>query len=136
MIWTKEMKMDILTYIIVGIVFFIIDVQTFEYKKSVYPLLLLHHIVNIFAQFLSRDKNVLLFYIFVPILVIFHWVTYKNKCILTEMVNRQCGIHERFHDIWYLVGAKNLKNYAEMHYVYLVVVWIIAVLRYIKMTRK
>uniref|UniRef100_A0A6C0KPZ4 Uncharacterized protein n=1 Tax=viral metagenome TaxID=1070528 RepID=A0A6C0KPZ4_9ZZZZ len=137
MYWTKELQIDIASCLILGVIFFIVDISSFNYKnKSVYPILLLHHILNIFAQFgfLARDKNVLIIYIFTPLLVILHWATNGNKCFLTEMVNKACGTHERFRDIWYLLGFKNLKHYTELHYGYLFVAWIIAVIRYIKLS--
>ena len=129
------MQKDLLIFLLIGIVFFLVDVTTFEYNnKSVYPILLLHHVINIFAQFgfLASDKRLLLLYVFAPIVTIAHWKTNNNQCVLTETVNRNCNLppDTKFRDIWYLLGVKNLKNYDALHYGYLIVAWVIAILRF------
>ena len=136
MYWSKELQIDLASCLILGVIFFVIDVYTFQgYKKSVYPILLIHHIINVFAQFgyLARDRKVLFFYIFTPFLVMLHWMTNGNKCALTEMVNKECGIDIRFRDLWFLLGVKNLPYYSEIHYAYLVVAWLIAVIRFFRL---
>lgn len=132
------MKKDLIIFLTIGIAFFLIDVSTFNYTdKSVYPILLIHHIINIFAQFgfLASDKRLLLIYIFAPIFTIIHWITNDNKCVLTQMVNERCGTHMQFRDIWFLLGFKKLKHYDTLHYAYLIVVWIIAIIRYVTFPR-
>jgi hypothetical protein len=127
---------DLSVIFVLGLVFFIIDIKTFKYcTTDVYPILLLHHVVNIFAQFgfLCTDKNLLLIYLFTPILVMLHWKTNKNKCILTQMVNKQCGYkHMYFRDIWFLLGFKNIPNYGQLHYIYLSFAWFVGLLRFLK----
>jgi hypothetical protein len=127
---------DITIIFTIGIVFFLIDISTFKYcNTEVYPVLLLHHVLNIFAQFgfLVQDKKLLLLYLFAPILTILHWYTNGNKCFLTQYVNEKCNLHMRFRDIWYFLGVKNFSYYSEAHYLYLFICWIIALVRYLNL---
>lgn len=130
------MLSDLAIIIIIGIIFFLIDIKTFDYcSSSVYPTLLLHHIVNIYAQFgfLSQDKILLKLYLITPLFVVIHWKTNNNNCILTELVNKECGYNMYFRDIWYFLGLKQCKHYNIIHHVYLIVAWIIAFIRYLQM---
>jgi hypothetical protein len=126
--------------IIFGIIFYIIDVLTMKgnYMSCnnmlvTHITLLVHHIINIFAQFgwLSNNKYVLYTYLTAPLIVLLHWKTNDNKCIMTEYVNDQCGIKTGtyFRDLWFLLGIKKLKNYDTIHKIYLIIVWIIAVVK-------
>jgi hypothetical protein len=129
------MKRDLVIIFLLGVLFFLIDINTFSYcKREVYPVLLIHHIVNIFAQFgfLSNDKTLLSLYVVAPLLTMIHWKTNDNKCFLTELVNESCGYEMYFRDIWFLLGVKDLKYYSQLHYGYLFIGWIIAV---VKLTR-
>lgn len=123
--------------IILGIIFYIIDVMTMEghymsCKNMVAPhtTLLAHHIINVFAQFgwLSNNKYILYAYLPAPLITIAHWKTNDNKCIMTEYVNDKCNIKKGayFRDLWFLLGVKNLKNYDSIHRVYLLIGWIVA----------
>ena len=95
--------------------------------------MLIHHIINVFAQFgwLSNNKYVLYFYLIVPVIVLLHWKTNDNKCIMTEYVNDQCNIEKGtyFRDFLFLTGVKKLKNYDMGHKVYLIVAWFIALVK-------
>ena len=122
-----------MTILVVAIFFFIIDIRTFKYcSTSVYPVLLVHHIANIFAQFgfLCSDKRLLFLYLFTPILVVIHWKTNNNKCLLTEIVNKHCGYTMYFRDLWFLLGFKQFKYYDRMQKGYLIIAWIIALIKY------
>ena len=130
----NKLAFELSLIVLFGVLFFMIDINTFDYSdKSVYPLLLTHHIINVFSQFgfLCNDKYLLIAYIFAPIIVIGHWLTNNNKCVLTEMVNDKCGIDSgtNFRDMWFLMGIKKLKYYDQLHYSYLIVGWIIAVIK-------
>ena len=125
-------KTELIIILILGCIFFIIDIRTFSYcNKKAYPILLVHHIINIFAQFgfLCNDKTLLTIYAVAPILTMLHWKTNNNKCILTQVVNEICGYDMYFRDIWFLMGLKSKKYYSEMHYAYLTVGWIIAIVK-------
>ena len=126
---------DLSVIFILGILFFIIDIKTFHYcTTNVYPTLLVHHILNVFAQFgfLCTNKTLLIFYLFAPILVMVHWKTNNNKCFLTEMVNKECGYKNMyFRDIWFLLGFKNLQNYSDIHFTYLICAWFLGLIRYL-----
>ena len=128
----KTTKIEAIIILVIGVVFFLIDIGTFTYcNKKVYPVLLLHHILNIFAQFgfLCTDKTLLTLYVFAPILTMLHWKTNNNKCFLTQYVNDACGYDMYFRDLWFLLGIKTLENYSQIHYAYLIAGWIIAVMK-------
>ena len=126
--------------IIVGIFFYIIDVMTMkghylscQNMLVTHTTLIVHHIINIFAQFgwLSNNKYILYAYLPSPLIVILHWQTNNNKCIMTEYVNDQCNIEKGtyFRDLWFLLGIKKLKNYETIHRTYLIIGWLIALIK-------
>jgi uncharacterized protein (UPF0333 family) len=130
----------IVLFIIISIFFYIIDVVTMKghymeckNRLTTHYVLFLHHIVNVFAQFgwLSNNKYILYTYLLTPIIVMLHWKTNNNECIITEYVNDQCNIKKStyFRDLWYLLGIKKLKNYDTIHKIYLCVVWVIAFIK-------
>jgi len=133
-----KMERDIKLFVVIGIFSYILDIYTSkpEYYKtcinsiSVNLELLAHHILNIYAQFgwLSNNKILLYGYVFTPLIVLTHWQTNNNKCILTEYINKKCNIKDDmpFRDFWYLIGFKKLKNYDTLHKLYLVVAWLVA----------
>ena len=123
-----------------GIIFYIIDVMTMKGNYlscqnilETHTTILVHHIINVFAQFgwLSNNKYMLYAYLPAPLIVIAHWKTNDNKCIMTEYVNDQCNIKKGvyFRDLWFLSGIKKLKNYETIHRVYLIIGWIIAFIK-------
>ena len=129
--------MLLILIIIVAILCYIVDVTTYKnrYKKSknkinTHMVILIHHIIVVFSQFgwLSNDKRVLSIYLCAPLLIMFHWKTNSNKCLMTEYVNKQCELPEGtyFNNIWVLMGVKNTHNY---YYSYLTTVWIIALIK-------
>ena len=129
-----------LSIIIVGVIFYIIDIFT---KKGNYmncrntvktnSVLLIHHIINIFAQFgwMCDNKYILYVYLFTPLIVLLHWKTNDNKCVLTHYVNENCDIDQKvyFRDIWWFLGIKNFKKYDLMHKIYLIIVWVITLIK-------
>lgn len=134
----KKRNTFILYIIIIGIIFFIVDISSNNYSKcnnkiTNYFIILLHHIVNIFAQFgwLSNDKYILSLYLITPIIFLIHWNTYNNKCYLTDFVNKNCNLNDDtlFKDIFYHLKIKKLKNYDTIHKIYLVLVWFIALIK-------
>lgn len=126
--------------IIIGIISYIIDVITMKGNYllcqnilETHTILLTHHIINVFAQFgwLSNNKYELYAYLLAPWIVIAHWSTNDSKCILTEYVNDKCNFEKGvyFRDLWFLLGIKKLKNYEIVHRVYLIIGWIIAIVK-------
>ena len=130
---------DILAIISLGILSYIIDVKTApeDYYKEciddnlVKLELLTHHVLNIYAQFgwLSNNKYLLYGYAVTPLIVLLHWQTNKNRCFLTEDINKKCHIQEDepFRDFWYLIGFKKLTHYDGLHKLYLILAWLISV---------
>ena len=109
--------MLLILIIIVAILCYIVDVTTYKnrYKKSknkinTHMVILIHHIIVVFSQFgwLSNDKRVLSIYLCAPLLIMFHWKTNSNKCLMTEYVNKQCELPEGtyFNNIWFLLEVE------------------------------
>lgn len=129
-----------LSIVTVGVIFYIIDILTIKghYMNcrntiKTNSVLLIHHIINIFAQFgwMCDNKYILYAYLFAPLIVLMHWKTNDNKCVLTQYVNDNCNIDQKvyFRDIWWFLGIKKLKKYDLMHKSYLITVWFIALIK-------
>ena len=101
-------------------------------------ILYFHHFVNIFANFgwLSNNKYILYTYLLSPIIVLIHWQTNNNKCILSQLHNRLCNQHEDkvFDDIFNIVQLKKY-NWWNIwgHYLYLAIVMGIAIYKITKL---
>ena len=102
--------MIFLITIILGILIFIYDIYRSRnnYKlcsKFAYLILLIHHIISVFAQigWLSNDKNILYIYLFMKIVIIIGLLIFK-QCILTIIVNKYCNITGRFRDTFYYLN--------------------------------
>jgi len=122
----------------IGTISYIIDIYTGKnilYKNcyndyNIHIDLLLHHIINIYAQFgwLSNTRFLLQCYIFTCILVLYHWNSNNDKCFLTEKINKKCIIdtNQPFRDILYAIGFKHLKQWKFLHRVYIFIGGLIA----------
>ena len=132
------MNEDIKLIILLGVCSYIIDIYSGKntYYKSCYNKynvqieLLIHHILNIYAQFgwLSNNKILLQGYVISCIILLYHWNANNDRCILTEKINKKCNIpiEKPFRDILYAVGFKHLKYYSILHRIYIFVTGIIA----------
>ncbi len=100
-------------------------------KYKIFILLLSHHILQVFTHFgwIFNNKKILVFYIILPFLTLYHWKTNNNTCTLTENFNKLCNKPKGtlFNDIFKLLGMKkyNLWN-NYLHYAYLFFVIFIA----------
>jgi hypothetical protein len=139
------MEKDIKVIIVLGICSYIIDIYSGKntYYKFCYNNynvqieLLIHHILNIYAQFgwLSNTKVLLQGYVISCIILLCHWNTNNDRCILTEKINKKCNIpiEKPFRDILYAIGFKNLKYYSILHRIYIFVTGIIALYKLSKL---
>jgi hypothetical protein len=89
--------------------------QTCE-SKTLYTwsLYIFHHAFDIFLfwSFLFLTTNVEFgIHLLILIGVVIHWFTYDNKCILTVLMNRECGYPE---DEW-LDSLKNMFGIRTIH---------------------
>lgn len=122
--------------LILSFVFFVFDVETnicFQTNKnlSLYLFLYFHHVLALFLYigWLSASKTILLFYVFLVLLIIVHWITNDQKCILTQIVNYYCELPdaEGFHDVFYLIGMKQQKWFNTFIYSYLFFALIVSI---------
>jgi hypothetical protein len=116
--------------------------QRFQMIKLIqtYLFLFIHHLIAIFLYFgwLFSSPYILGWYIIFVLGVMLHWITNKQKCILTQVLNRVCEYSdaEPFHDIWYFLGLKS-KPYTNLLLVcYLFIGIIIAFYKISKYTNK
>lgn len=127
--------MSILIFVIVLILQYILTLGYFVETCSrctlyVWLLYITHHILDVFLfwsfLFLRRRIEYIYHLIFL-VFVVIHWKSYDNKCILTVMMNRECGyeeskwldslknklslekINKDFHYVWmYILGIYDL----------------------------
>jgi hypothetical protein len=122
--------------LILSFLFFVMDIATnkcFLQPKSfgLYLFLYFHHIVALFLYigWLSASKTILFIYLFLVFIIVVHWVTNDQKCILTQIVNYYCGLPdaEGFHDIFYLTGMKQQEWFNSFIYSYLLIASIVTI---------
>ena len=125
---TKEISV----FIAIGIVIYFIDINTApknyycNCKDNIkaHAILLIHHIIVIYVHFgwLSNNKYILYFYLITFIFLIIHWKTNNNKCILTNIINDECGLEKEvvFRDLTYFIGVKN-SNWSN----YILIYWLV-----------
>ena len=65
------------------------------YKKDVSFILFLHSFIWVFTYLgcLYTDKKILYIYLTTIFIIMLHWLTNKNKCIMTTFVNEKCNLH-------------------------------------------
>jgi hypothetical protein len=122
---------------ILSFVSYIYDVETnqcFSNSKQsigVNLFLYFHHVVALFLYigWISSSKIILEFYVFTIFLIVLHWFTNDQKCILTQIVNYYCGFPdgEAFHDIFYFLGMKQKDGFNSFIYSYLGIVFVITI---------
>lgn len=92
--------------------------------------LYLHHLLAVILYFgwLSPSKIFLGFYILLVIIIIFHWMTNNQKCILTQIINRYCNYddNERFHDLFYILNLKSKSWFDMFMYIYLFLAFVLS----------
>ena len=61
-----------------------------KYKFNI--ILLLHHVISVFAQFgwIFNNKKILILYIIQNSIILLHWMTNKGKCFITVIINKLC----------------------------------------------
>ena len=132
----NRLQKDFYIFICLVIFSYVMDIATSNgiYKKCIHsPIfhidLFFHHLINIFSQFgwLSSNIYVLYVYLTVPIVVLIHWKTNQNRCVLTERTNKMCDIPDGYFRDWMeLVGIKKQTWYDTFHMSFLITGWCIA----------
>ena len=111
---------------------FIYDIKTnvcFKLNKSfgLYLFLFFHHFLAVFLYigWISNSKFILIFYCLFVSIIILHWITNEQKCILTQVINYYCNLpdEEGFHDVFYFIGMKQQKWFNSFIYIYLITVF-------------
>ena len=109
---------------IFAFIFFLQIAVTYKYfvktckSKTFYTwfLYFTHHMLDVFLfwSFLFlTTKTDFLIHCFILIIVVLHWSTYDNKCILTVLMNRNCGYpDEKWLDsLKNMLGLRNIYEY-------------------------
>lgn len=122
---------DLIYIILLGILSYLLDISTAPkryYSKCInktkfHLKLLLHHTIVMFIFFgwLSNNKYLLIIYVFIPFILIIHWKTNNNRCVMTEDVNNMCGLDkdEYIRDFLYIIGFKKTKYYDPVYKIFL-----------------
>jgi hypothetical protein len=128
----KKMKLEKDKIIIVSVLFLVqfgLDLLTNKcvqknFDLKLVSILFIHHLISTFSNFgwIFNDKKILTLYLLFPLGTLVHWLTNKNKCILTDSFNKICGYrhYEYFHDLFYFLNIK------KIHPLYYIVVFLIA----------
>lgn len=100
------------------------DKDGYNLKKiSILEFLFLHHVLAIYLYFgwLAPTKGYLEIYVILVLVIIFHWMTNNQRCILTQIINWYCDYddNEWFHDIFWFLGWKAKKWYDPFIYSYI-----------------
>ncbi len=89
-------------------------------KIKLLNLLIIHHIVNIFANFgwLLNNKYILYLYIISPFFMLTYWSMNNNKCDLTLWANKICGWtgDKYFNDIFNIIGLKEIESWHKVYH--------------------
>jgi len=96
-------------------------------KISLLEFLFLHHVLAVYLYFgwLAPTKGYLEIYVILVLVVVFHWMTNNQKCILTQIINWYCVYDdgEYFHDIFWFLGVKEQNNWFNWMFIYLVLLF-------------
>lgn len=83
---------------------------TKQQKAKLVGILVLHHILNIFANFgyLLSNRYLLSLYVFAPFAMIAYWGMNGDRCDITVWANDICGWEgdKYFNDLFNIVGLK------------------------------
>jgi hypothetical protein len=119
---------------------FTLDISTNEcfknYRRTtagLYVFLFFHHFLAAFLYigWISNSKFILIFYCLFVIVIVLHWITNEQKCILTQIINYYCKFpdEEVFHDIFYFIGMKKQTWFNTFIYAYIFVSFLISLFK-------
>lgn len=104
---------EISVWFLLSTIFFIFDVidgRREYYDKCIhnpkfYLALFYHHLLSMFGfiGWLSNNVCFLYCYIFTVFIVVFHWKTNQNKCVVSEYVSNVCLKKIPFRNIEYIL---------------------------------
>jgi hypothetical protein len=102
-----------------------------HFNPKLLTIFLSHHIFNIFANFgwLVPNKQILFIYVIMIPILFMHWQTNDDKCILTQLYNKECGFNDSyvFNDFFSMVGLKKYDLWYDYGYrLYLIMGFCIA----------
>ena len=77
-------------------------------------LLLIHHIMSIYIFIGGFLYNPLYHLVFI-LLVLLHWTTNNNRCIITGITNKQCGwdFKQPFNDLYAQIGVSRYISHGK-----------------------
>ena len=108
-------------------------------KTRAFFLIFAHHILAVLSNFgwLSNNRAILLLFVIINAIIIIHWLTNKNKCMVTTRLNKICGKspNHLFPDFFYIIGLKNFdfwNNWAS--YIYYVGLTLFAVFKLVTLS--
>jgi hypothetical protein len=87
-------------------------------KGEIY--LFIHHIMSVYILFGGFLFNPIYHLIFL-IIILLHWITNNNKCLLTELTNKYCGLNKnrKFKDFLYYI-TKNRNILYILFFIYII----------------
>lgn len=135
----KNFIFNWIIFIYVSIIFTAIDIQYYsgecvkrvEYKLKVVMTIFIHHIIGTVLNFgfLSNNKLFLSFFCLGNIIVILHWIFNKNRCFITQNLNKLCDFPKErlFPEFFGIIGLKKYNWWNQWgNILYNVIVFFIA----------
>ena len=136
---------QLLIFILISIIFYYNDIVsipttkclnnlTVQKQNKVYGLLFIHHFISVIAHFgwLSTSRPLLYFYVSFNFIIFVHWLTNKDKCIVTETINKYCNFPKDrlFPDAFEVLGFKKYPQWNnKLHHVYIILGTIIGIIK-------
>ena len=112
-----------LSLCIITIVSFIININYYDIKKcinennlydrsKIYGNIFIHNLITcfLFVSLFSFDIKIITMNIILSSIIIIHWQTNNNKCMITLDLNKRCNldVNEKHRDIFYMI--RNINN--------------------------
>ena len=87
-------------------------------RSKIYGNIVIHNLITcfLFLGLFVFDTKIITFHIILISIIIIHWKTNDNKCIVTVDLNRRCKLDEdeKHRDIFYYIRNINNKNKYEI----------------------
>ena len=102
-------------------------------KNKIISIVFFHQFIALFASFgwLAQSKIILSIFVLLNIIIPIHWFLNRNKCFITQSMNKMCNIEDRwFPDLFYFVGFKKFDLWNDkLWYLYSFIVGIIGLIK-------
>lgn len=121
---------EIVLFLAITFISYMFDESTCDKGKGI---LLVHHALNTFVSFgwLSNNETVLKIYLLSPLVLLGHWLSNDNECILTTAHNQKCGTPGRdFQNVFDIMGMQGCDRWLKLgKYLFYIIAYLIVLLK-------